>query len=181
MSLNSLDKLLGAFVEQTGWNEQPLQRVLNCWCDVVGVAVALHTRPVYVQRGVLSVATSSAAWAQNLTFERQRILAKLNPRLATPLEDIRFSTAGWQRRSDRTVAVTSNKNHPSCIATTSAVKGNRVQAKTPQMAFQRWAEVTRLRSQNLPLCPQCHCPTPPGELDRWQVCSLCAARKLLST
>ncbi|NJL81148.1 MAG: hypothetical protein HC917_24425 [Richelia sp. SM2_1_7] len=37
------------------------------------------------------------AWAQNLTFERQRLLKKLNKILPTPLVDIRFSTARWQR------------------------------------------------------------------------------------
>ncbi|NEP50291.1 MAG: DUF721 domain-containing protein, partial [Moorea sp. SIO3C2] len=31
--------------------------------------------------------------------------------------------------------------------------------------------------QNLPLCPQCKCPTPPGELQRWDVCGLCAIKQ----
>lgn len=179
MPLNSLDNIIGALIEQTGWHEQPLQRVINCWADVVGVAVATHTRPVYIQRGILSVATSSAAWAQNLTFERQRILAKLNPRLTNPLEDIRFSSAGWQRPSNRDVAVTPIKHHPSYIAEATTAK-NKVAAATPKAAFQRWVEATQERSQNLPLCPRCHCPTPSGELERWEVCSLCAAKNLHS-
>jgi predicted nucleic acid-binding Zn ribbon protein len=35
----------------------------------------------------------------------------------------------------------------------------------------------RSRSQHLPLCPTCHCPTPEGELMRWSACALCAAKR----
>jgi predicted nucleic acid-binding Zn ribbon protein len=34
----------------------------------------------------------------------------------------------------------------------------------------------RSRSQQLPLCPHCQCPTPAGELERWQMCSICATK-----
>lgn len=42
---------------------------------------------------------------------------------------------------------------------------------------QSWWQKIQARSIHLPLCPQCQCPTPPGELDRWQCCSLCATKK----
>ncbi|NJL91410.1 MAG: DUF721 domain-containing protein [Coleofasciculaceae cyanobacterium SM2_1_6] len=42
---------------------------------------------------------------------------------------------------------------------------------------QSWWQKIQARSTHLPLCPQCQCPTPPGELDRWQCCSLCATKK----
>jgi predicted nucleic acid-binding Zn ribbon protein len=29
----------------------------------------------------------------------------------------------------------------------------------------------------LPRCPQCQCPTPPGELERWSVCAVCATQR----
>ena len=39
------------------------------------------------------------------------------------------------------------------------------------------ASMMRSRSRQLPLCPECQCPTPTGELHRWQVCSICAAKR----
>jgi len=180
MSFKSLEQLLGAFIEQNAWHEQPLQCVVKCWSDVVGVAVAAHTRPLSIQRNVLWVATSSAAWAQTLTFERQRILAKLNPYLPNnPLVDIRFSTAGWQRSRTTNQGTTPEKNnHPSYIVTSDTRKNSaQASAQNPRAAFQHWQEMTRSRSHGLPLCPQCQCPTPPGELQRWEVCSFCAAKK----
>jgi predicted nucleic acid-binding Zn ribbon protein len=177
MSFKSLEQLVGAFIEQTAWHEQPLQRVIKCWADVVGAAVASHTQPLSIQRNTLRVATSSAAWAQTLTFERQRILTKLNPYLPEPLTDIRFSTAGWQRSLINNQDNTSTKsNHPSYIVTSG--KHNDVQAtQNPRAAFQHWQDATRSRSQGLPLCPQCQSPTPPGELQRWEVCSFCVTKK----
>ena len=50
-------------------------------------------------------------------------------------------------------------------------------AVTPIESFERWATQVRSRSQALPLCPKCQCPTPPGELQRWQVCGVCAAKQ----
>ncbi|MGV2390306.1 MAG UNVERIFIED_CONTAM: DUF721 domain-containing protein [Microcystis novacekii LVE1205-3] len=41
-------------------------------------------------RGVLSVATSSAALAQELSLQRYSLLKRLNSQLETPLSNIRF-------------------------------------------------------------------------------------------
>ncbi|PPS44816.1 DciA family protein [Chroococcidiopsis sp. TS-821] len=181
MSFNSLEQLVGAFIEQNALHERPLLRVVKCWAEVVGAAVAAHTRPLAIQRNILWVATSSAAWAQNLTFERQRILTKLNPYLPPNnlLVDIRFSTAGWQRSPNTKQEQTPIKNdHPSYIVT-AVTRKNHLHAvpENPRAAFQHWQETMRSRAQGLPLCPQCQCPTPPGELQRWTVCSFCAAKK----
>ncbi|MEP0771687.1 DUF721 domain-containing protein, partial [Trichocoleus sp. ST-U1] len=86
MSFKSLHHILGAIENQAAWQaSQEFQRLLKCWPSVVGVAVQAQTRPISISRGVLSVATSSAAWAQTLTFERQRILQKLNAHLGSNL------------------------------------------------------------------------------------------------
>jgi predicted nucleic acid-binding Zn ribbon protein len=53
---------------------------------------------------------------------------------------------------------------------------DRTVAQTSQAAFQKWADQIRWRSQGLPLCPQCRCPTPMGELQHWSVCALCAVK-----
>ncbi|MBN3876798.1 MULTISPECIES: DUF721 domain-containing protein [unclassified Nostoc] len=178
MSLKSINDVLRILEKQAKWQEQPFQHLLKCWAEVVGPVVAANTRPLSIQRDVLSVATSSAAWAQNLTFGRTSLLLKLNKKLPTPLVDIRFSTAGWQnpsaeRKQQQTV---SPHEHPSYIGD-EINRPNATPTKDVNAAFGHWTKIVRSRSHGLPLCPQCQSPTPPGELQRWEVCSVCAAKQ----
>ncbi|MDZ8051802.1 MAG: DUF721 domain-containing protein [Aulosira sp. ZfuVER01] len=181
MSFKSVTDILGVLEKQAQWQEQPFQRLLQFWAEVVGVVVAKHTRPLSIQRDVLRVATSSAAWAQNLTFGRQTLLLKLNAKLPTPLIDIRFSTAGWQSspETEKPQITVLPSEHPSYLGTVNHSPSQTTSHTTnPNTAFGHWAKVMQERSHGLPLCPQCQCPTPPGELQRWQICSFCAAKQL---
>ncbi|MBD2165949.1 DUF721 domain-containing protein [Calothrix membranacea FACHB-236] len=181
MSFNSVNDILSGLEQQTQWQEQPFQRLLQCWAEVVGTVVAAHTRPLSIQRDVLRVATSSAAWAQNLTFTRQKLILKLNEKLPTPLADIRFSTAGWQSspEPEKPQITVLPREHPSYVGgESSSPDDTKSHTTNPNAAFEHWAKVMQKRSHSLPLCPRCQCPTPPGELQRWQVCSLCAAKQL---
>jgi predicted nucleic acid-binding Zn ribbon protein len=184
MTLTSLHRVLGSLRQQEGWKTgQQFQHLLACWVEVVGAAVAAQTRPTAIYRDVLQVATSSSVWAQNLVFERHRILEKLNPRLSSPLTDIRFSTAQWHQHSNTNArddeASAMWQDHPSQLRTIplSPQIGGPQKSTDPNRAFQNWAKTMRMRSQHLPLCPQCQCPTPPGELKRWSVCALCATKQ----
>ncbi|MDZ7960124.1 MAG: DciA family protein [Aulosira sp. DedQUE10] len=181
MSFNSVNDILNVLETQAKWQEQPFQRLLQCWAEVVGAVVAAHTRPLSIQRDVLRVAASSAAWAQNLTFARQKLILKLNEKLPTPLADIRFSTAGWHSspEPEKPQPEVLASDHPSYVGDgSSSLNDKKPNTTHPNAAFGHWATVIQMRSHGLPLCPQCQCPTPPGELQRWQVCSLCAAKQL---
>ncbi|MDF5727971.1 MAG: DciA family protein [Rhizonema sp. PD38] len=183
MSFKSVNDILGDLEVQAKLQQQPFQSVLKCWAEVAGAIVANHSRPLSIQRHVLWVATSSAAWAQNLTFQRQHLLLKLNQKLPDPLDplvDIRFSTAGWQPPKDKESSrqTVSPSQHPSYVSDGMKISRDRKPtSKNAHAAFGHWAELMQARSHGLPLCPQCRCPTPPGELLRWQVCSVCAAQK----
>ena len=181
MSLKSVNDILDVLETQAKWAEEPFQRLLKCWPEVVGAVVAAHTRPLSIQRQVLRVATSSAAWAQNLTFERQRLLVKLNELLGGALVDIHFSTAGWQRPKDTGLGQQTAmlSDHPSYLGDEMSVDDDFTPTtENANAAFGQWAKTVQARSHNLPLCPQCRCPTPSGELQRWRVCSVCTAKQL---
>ncbi|HLO85707.1 MAG TPA: DciA family protein [Nostocaceae cyanobacterium] len=178
MSLKSVNDIVSILAQRSNWQEPPIARLLKFWPEVVGDVVANHTRPLSIQRHVLWVATASAAWAQNLTFERKTLLVKVNQKLDVALVDIRFSTAEWKQSTTkgREKSRVSPQEHPSYTITSKETQAQ----STPEdagSAFERWAKVVKRRSHNLPLCPQCQCPTPAGELQRWSVCSLCAAKQ----
>lgn len=157
------------------------QKLLQSWAEIVGPVVAAQTYPVALHRGTLRVATSSSAWAQSLTFERYRILTKLNTTLALALVDIRFIPGQDLRSLTLPSPLTESGahlglHHPSRVPGVAA-RPLLSASLDPQTAFQRWATHIQQRGRSLPLCSQCHCPTPPGELKRWSVCALCAAKQ----
>ncbi len=43
-----------------------------------------------------------------------------------------------------------------------------------QQTVDRWKSNLDRHAPHLQSCPRCHCLTPPAELDRWQMCALCA-------
>lgn len=185
MDFQSLDRLLtelaGLPIAQ---KIKDRQQLLTAWTITVGPAIAEQTRPIAINRDILQVATASAALAQDLTFKRRQILAKLNPQLTTPVRDIRFSVQKLPTENignGRSAAVSESEilwqEHPSRMEHPSEQIDRRTPAVDPQQAFQTWATRIQQRSQNWPICPQCHCPTPPGELKRWQVCGICATKQ----
>lgn len=181
--LKSLNHILGAIENQPQLQgAQEFQRLLEVWSQVVGVEVAAQTRPISIARDVLYVAASGSVWVQELKFRRRSILKKLTALLSMPIADIHFSTAQWQNESSAvTWGVNAQKSwqeHPSLVvdAPTPPMPTAAV-PQDPRTAFQNWAAAMQARSLNLPLCPDCQCPTPPGELERWSVCGLCAVKQ----
>ncbi len=182
MSFKSIDRILAIVQQQNRAQQQPFQIALQFWLQVVGQAVAAHTQLLSIQRDVLWVATSSASWAQTLTMERSRILTKLNVYLPNPLTDIRFSTAQWQRPDTiaKNRAISEDffgGEHPSILAPANLSAAKPPKSKDAQAAFSQWVKTTQQKNHNLPLCPQCQAPTPPGELQRWKVCCICAVKE----
>lgn len=190
MSLNSLDHILDLVVNQPGWEAQrQFHLLLKSWQEVVEPKIALQTRPLYVARKVLWIATANSVWAQTLTLQRYSLLKKLNQKISPPLTDLRFSTAKWPQQlaiipSSSDYQVTNNQKHPSLISPLiPRVKTNKTNlpqlplGQDPQGAFQRWAQALEQRSQSCSFCPQCQSPTPEGELKRWQVCIHCVSQQ----
>ena len=182
MGLEPLHGTITGLTNRPEWqSQQQFEALCRRWSTVVGPAVAARTRPTGNRQGVLQVAVESGPWAQNLTFERRRILKKIKDELPSPLvdslRDIQFSTARW----DEAIARSPN---PVAPPVTGAPAG-RVPPSPPslpvppaprpssQEAFARWAARMQARSQQLPPCPHCHCPTPTAEMDRWNRCGAC--------
>lgn len=179
MSFQSLDEILNRLQRQPGWGPlRQYRQVCQNWPEVVSPEAAVNSRPLAVNRQVLWVATSSAAWAQNLSLQRYCLLKKLNPLLSEPLQDMRFASAQWHRaRPSEALSEADLSGHPSFAQPVSPL-GEQVSpaGANLQAAFEHWAQKIHVRAQSLPLCPRCQAPTPGGELERWSVCAYCAAQ-----
>ncbi|WP_013323471.1 DUF721 domain-containing protein [Gloeothece verrucosa] len=186
MSFESISEIINFVEQQPGWEMVRLYRhIQRCWSTLVGSRVAAHTRPLFVQRQVLWVATSSSAWAQNLSLMRYSLLKKLNAQLSEPLSDIRFSPASWYNSlqiddGEDQAQANLREQHPSFVSREQdLIKPEQSPSLSddPQAVFEHWVQKMQQNHQHLPLCPSCHCPTPRGELQRWSVCSYCATKE----
>ncbi|HET9120106.1 MAG TPA: DUF721 domain-containing protein [Solirubrobacterales bacterium] len=72
-----------------------LAAVQRAWPAAVGEAIAREATPVAERSGVVTVACSSSAWAQELDLLGQRMVAKIAPELPDPsaLQGLRFITS----------------------------------------------------------------------------------------
>lgn len=180
MALEGLEALVKGLENQASWQAQKQFRlVTQHWPKAVGFAVARQTRPVSIQRSTLYVATATAAWAQTLAYERLNILKKLNRHQRQPIKNIRFSTAQWAVPAQPVRSTPMAKRHPSYLkpmSLSSAMPAHPPQ--TPAEAFDQWSQVIKQRQVDQAMCPRCRCYCPHGELERWTICALCAAKDM---
>ena len=197
MRFNSIDTILTQLEQQPGWEKfRDHRQLLQCWHNTVNKNTADHTRPLYINRQILWVATSSASRAQELSFQRYSLLKRLNKQLPFTLKDIRFSSSGWHQtaQEDRSSGVlfeTSEKQKSSkpkkSLRNSSFsenklenIKDNNSPANKAKIAARRWLDTisqNRKNSSSLSSCPICDSPTPAGEIERWNSCYLCLAQK----
>ncbi len=177
MSFESLDLVFKVVEQQPSWEQvREYKKLLAIWLNIVGEKIAHHSRPTAIDRQVLYVATSSAAWAQNLSLQRHQMLKKLNEFFTEPIVDIRFSSARWYTNSQGAIAdlpAETMANHPS-IVPLKAIESEVPISDNLQEVFAHWLRHLQKRTEELPSCPRCHCPTPPGELQRYSMCVYCA-------
>ncbi|WP_017298344.1 DciA family protein [Nodosilinea nodulosa] len=186
MALDSIHTVIHQLEQQPRWRSRgQFRQVLNQWTAVVGEGVARQAAPVRLDQDVLYVAVVNPMWAQTLTLERLRILAKLNDRLHLSLSDIRFSSGDWYRQKKSAQPATTPvsagaelpqwlRQHPSFEPQT--IPRSLQRPQTSQESFERWAAMTQQLATQQPLCPKCGCPCPGGELKRWGRCSVCAVQ-----
>lgn len=179
--MQSLQTLMQQLERSPRWQASAsFRQLLALWPQLVGAAVAQHSHPQKIQRNVLLVSVSSAAWAQTLTFERCAILAKLHQRIPTmkkEIQDIRFATARWSQsfQPALTQTFTQPVEHPSWIPVSRPT--SKPSPETVDEAFQKWAQRIHSQFSEQSLCPECHCPCPKQELARWPACAVCMPQR----
>ncbi len=187
MPFDAIGQVFNQLEQQPVWRSRgQFRRILDHWPAIVGQAVARQSRPVRIEQNVLYVAVINPMWAQTLTLERLTILTKLNQQLHLDLADLRFSSGDWFRRPNpkkQPAQPTLDdlpdwfRQHPSFEPGALSTPPPANHPLTAEESFQRWATLAQGMAANRMLCPNCHCPTPPGELNRWSCCSICAAKR----
>jgi predicted nucleic acid-binding Zn ribbon protein len=90
--MESLKKAIKDAVEKTGIDTALKQEsAVFLWNDIVGEVVAGVTETTGVEKGVLTVKTSSPTWRQELHMQKNEILDKINKKIGSKaIKEIRF-------------------------------------------------------------------------------------------
>jgi predicted nucleic acid-binding Zn ribbon protein len=96
MSLSPIDNIAISIQNQPGWEEiKNWSQIRTAWEEIISPQLAVNTRPKSLMRGVLTVTTSSASLAHQLSFQRQMLTKKMFDRLPdSGLIDLRFVPLG---------------------------------------------------------------------------------------
>lgn len=94
-----LAEALQEFIESRGWDERlAVQRLFTDWESIVGPDMAQHTTVEGYEDQIVSIRTSSTAWATQVKLLAPRIVAKLNEELGQGLV-LRIDVRGPQAPS----------------------------------------------------------------------------------
>ena len=67
-------------------------KLIGAWEEVTGKLIARHTIDIYVKNRVLFVKVDAAALREELSYQKSKLLAKLNKSAGVDvIEDIKFS------------------------------------------------------------------------------------------
>ena len=195
MHFNSIEQILTQLEKQPGWEKfRHHRQLLKVWHNTVSKNTAEHTRPLYINRQVLWVATNSASRAQELSFQRYTLLKRLNQQLPFVLKDIRFSASGLQqthnvKETKKILFTISKQRLPQKSKNNlrhSAIRKQKTQnnksensSARAKIAAKRWLETIDRNSKGSSslLCSICNASTPIKEIERWNCCYLCVAQK----
>jgi predicted nucleic acid-binding Zn ribbon protein len=92
-----IDDVLSGLLARKGYARVLAASQLEGAWSAAAEALAAHSRPGAVKGGVLDVLVQSSAMVQELTFQKRRLLARLNE--AAPQEkikDLRFRVGKWE-------------------------------------------------------------------------------------
>jgi predicted nucleic acid-binding Zn ribbon protein len=202
LHFDSVEQILNQLETQPGWEKfREHRQLLKSWSQVVNQQTAQHTRPLYINRQILYVATSSSARAQELAFQRYTLLKRLNQQQQLILEikdeikDIRFSSSGWHQSTysqdpQATLFTISDRQKTKIISDPAvALKPENKAAKTgnslnylsdseqAKSAAQRWLKSMEQKLETTLTCPKCNSVISQAELNRWNLCHHCVAQK----
>jgi predicted nucleic acid-binding Zn ribbon protein len=97
-----IDDILEGLTSRLGWNSSLAKAdLLASWGELAGAETALHSEPVGIEGGVLTVRCDSTAWATQLRLMRGQITTSIAQRFPDAgIESVKFdgpNAPSWKR------------------------------------------------------------------------------------
>jgi predicted nucleic acid-binding Zn ribbon protein len=97
-----IDVILDGLTNRLGWNSSLAKAdLLASWTELAGAETALHSEPVGIEDGILTVRCDSTAWATQLRLMRGQITTSIAQRFPDAgIESVKFdgpNAPSWKR------------------------------------------------------------------------------------
>jgi len=97
-----IDDILDGLTSKLGWNSSLAKAdLLASWQELAGVETALHSEPVGIEEGILTVRCDSTAWATQLRLMRGQITTSIAARFPDAgIQSVKFdgpNAPSWKR------------------------------------------------------------------------------------
>jgi predicted nucleic acid-binding Zn ribbon protein len=97
-----IDAILDGLTNRLGWNSSLAKAdLLASWIELAGAETALHSEPVGIEDGILTVRCDSTAWATQLRLMRGQITTSIAQRFPDAgIESVKFdgpNAPSWKR------------------------------------------------------------------------------------
>jgi len=97
-----IDEILDGLTSRLGWNSSLAKaELLASWSELVGAETALHSEPVAIDEGILTVRCDSTAWATQLRLMRGQITTSIAVRFPDAgIQSVKFdgpNAPSWKR------------------------------------------------------------------------------------
>lgn len=94
-----IKRILNATLRKLGLEKRIKEcAILSFWNEAVGESIALHTKPLKVYNGRMTVLVESPSWTQELTFLKNRIMERLNKSIGREIvKDIYFKIGNIEK------------------------------------------------------------------------------------
>jgi len=169
--MKSLGESLKGWSPVAGAPVDPVLALGSRWPELVGGSVAANSRPLKIERGVLTVVTRSSAWSQQLSFLAENILKSIAKTVPG---------AGVERLTFKVGRLAAARVRPAAATPGSAERPGGFEAFEP--AVDTAAAVARFRGRTEAYwrakraagwnpCPRCGVPLAPGSASPCGVCA----------
>jgi predicted nucleic acid-binding Zn ribbon protein len=97
-----IEDILDSLTSRLGWNSSLAKAdLLASWTELVGAETALHSEPVGIEDGILTVRCDSTAWATQLRLMRGQITTSIAQRFPDAgIDSVKFdgpNAPSWKR------------------------------------------------------------------------------------
>jgi predicted nucleic acid-binding Zn ribbon protein len=101
---HGIEDILDGLTARLGWNSSLAKAdLLASWADLAGAETALHSEPLGIEDGILTVRCDSTAWATQLRLMRGQITTSIAQRFPDAgIESVKFdgpNAPSWKRGS----------------------------------------------------------------------------------
>jgi hypothetical protein len=121
--LQPINPLLDNMFRDLGISERiKLDNLKRRWPDIFSGPLALHTLPVDIKDGMLTIAVDSPTWLQHLKFMKKEMIEKLAP---FEVKDVKFRHGGVEFRNE--IKVYEQKAQPEDFRELTAEDKRRIQ------------------------------------------------------